>query len=93
MKVKEAIRLLETYQSPEDDIMIVWFGTSSQESKAHIWQKACEIWDEDDKEIFKEFMRDVIVDAEIFYEKREAEELRIDSFLDMRAEQLHESVR
>jgi hypothetical protein len=93
MKVKEAIRMMELYQSPEDEIMVVWFSSSAKETKAHIWQKACEIWDEDDKEIIAEFMRDCVVDAEIFYEKREASELAVDTFLDMRAEQLEESVR
>jgi hypothetical protein len=93
MKVKEAIRMMELYQSPEDEIMVVWFSSSAKETKAHIWQKACEIWDEDDKEIVAEFMRDCVVDAEIFYEKREASELAVDTFLDMRAEQLEESAR
>jgi hypothetical protein len=93
MKVKEAIRMMELYQSPEDEIMVVWFSSSAKETKAHIWQKACEIWDEDDKEIIAEFMRDCVVDAEIFYEKREASELAVDTFLDMRAEQLEESAR
>jgi hypothetical protein len=93
MKVKEAIRMMELYQSPEDEIMVVWFSSSAKETKAHIWQKACEIWDEDDKEIIADFMRDCVVDAEIFYEKREASELAVDTFLDMRAEQLEESAR
>ena len=85
--------MMELYQSPEDEIMVVWFSSSAKETKAHIWQKACEIWDEDDKEIVAEFMRDCVVDAEIFYEKREASELAVDTFLDMRAEQLEESAR
>jgi hypothetical protein len=93
MKVKEAIRLLQTYQSPDDDIMVVWYGSSSKETKAHIWEKACEIWDADDKEIIADYMRDCIVDAEIFYEKRDMAELAIDSYLDMRAEQLEKSSR
>jgi hypothetical protein len=93
MKVSEAIRRLQTYQSPDDDIMIMWFSSSAKETKAHVWQKACELWDDDDKEIIFEYMRDVIVDAEIFYEKREMAELAIDSYLDQRAEHLAESVK
>ncbi len=92
MKVREVIRLLQAHQSPEDDVMVVWFGSSAKETKAHIWQKACEIWDEDDKELIADFMRDCIVDAEIFYEKRDEAELAIDSYLDRRAELLIESV-
>lgn len=91
MKVKEVIRLLQNYQAPEDDIMVVWYGSSAKEAKAHVWQKACEIWDGDDKELIADFMRDCIVDAEIFYEKRDEAELAIDAYLDRRAELVLES--
>ena len=92
MKVKDVIRLLQTHQSPEDDIMVVWYGSSAKETKSYIWEKACEIWDGDDKELIADFMRDCIVDAEIFYEKRDEAELAIDAYLDRRAELVLESV-
>lgn len=93
MKVKDAIRMLQNYQGPEDDVMVVWYGSSVKETKAHIWQKACEIWDEDSKEEIADFVRDCIVDAEIFFEKREYAELSIDTYLADRAEQQMERAR
>jgi len=93
MKVKDAIRMLQNYQGPEDDIMMVWYGSSIKETKAHIWQKACEIWEDDSKEEIADFVRDCIVDAEIFFEKRDMAELAIDSYLDMRAERMEDGAR
>jgi hypothetical protein len=79
MKVRRLVEMLYQTYDPEQEIMATWWGSEHFETKAGVWEKAVELFD-NSPHILKDmhdFIRDTITDAEIELEKEE--DLRLKS--------------
>ncbi len=93
MKVRRIVELLYQTYDPEQEIMAVWVGSESFETKAGAWGRAVELFD-GDKYILAEFINAVsplVSDAEAEIDQEEdarlKAELAIDTYLHDLAEQ------
>lgn len=93
MKVRRVVELLYQTYDPEQEIMAVWIGSEAFETKAGVWQRAVEIFD-NDKYVDVQFVNavaDLVGDADAEIEREEdarlKAELAIDTYLHDLAEQ------
>ena len=92
MKVRRLVEMLYQTYDPEQEIMATWWGSEHFETKAGVWEKAVDIFDRSEipTEQLRDYITDIITDAEIELEKEKdlqlKSELAIDSFLDAEAE-------
>lgn len=93
MKVRQIISALVRNYDLDADVMAFWVGSEFKETQAGTWEKAVEIWDNEDViAVFQDYLSDLITDAEIQIEKeQERAELGIDTYLHDLAEKELES--
>lgn len=93
MRVVDIIKKLTENYSPEDEIMVAWWDSNYREVSYEVWEKAVEMFDsEDNRYQMSDHITDVIIDAEIYFEKQaERAELAVDSYLHDLAEKELES--
>ena len=46
MKVRRLVELLYQTYDPDQEVMALWFGSEHFETKAGVWEKACEMFDQ-----------------------------------------------
>jgi len=82
MKAKNLIAHINNNYDPEQEVMGFVLGSEYKEMKADLWRKAVEIWDDEDiRNLFKDRIQDILIDAEIqLYKETRAEEA-VDSYL------------
>ena len=88
MKVRRVVEMLYQTYDPEQEIMAVWWGSEAFETKAGAWERAVQLFDEQQNipTDMTYFVRDLVTDAEAELEQEEAQrlhaELAMDSFLE-----------
>lgn len=87
MKVRRIVELLYQTYDPEQEIMAVWYGSEGFETKAGVWERACQMFDEQNTPYeYTDYIRDLVGDAEFEIEQEENQrlhaELAIDSYLE-----------
>jgi hypothetical protein len=93
MKVRRVVELLYQTYDPEQEIMAVWWGSESFETKAGAWNIAVKLFDDCQymPKDMSDFVSDLVVDAEAQIEREEdarlKAELAIDTYLHDLAEQ------
>jgi hypothetical protein len=82
MKVRNFIAYLNRNYSPDQEIMGFAVGSEFKEMNAELWEQAVEIWDnEDNGAAFRDYINDLLIDAEIqIYQRNKAEDA-VDSYL------------
>lgn len=82
MKVNNLIAYLQRNYSPEQEVMAFVVGSEYKEMSADLWEISVEIWDNDDNvAAFKDYINDIIIDAEINLHSRNRAEEAVDSYL------------
>jgi hypothetical protein len=82
VKVQNLISYLQRNYSPEQEVMAFVVGSEYKEMSADLWDTAVEIWDNDnDVAVFRDYINDIIIDAEINLHSRNKAEEAVDSYL------------
>lgn len=81
MKVRRVIELLYQTYDPEQEIMVAWYGSENFETKAGVWDKACEMFDQQNYPYeLADHIRGLVSDAEAEVEL--FEQMAIDAYLE-----------
>jgi tellurite resistance protein len=92
MKVRRVVELLYQTYDPEQEIMAVWIGSEAFETKAGVWQRAVELFD-NDKYVDVQFVNavaDLVGDADAEIEQEESEKLHANLAMDAYLERVRE---
>lgn len=82
MKVSTLIAHLQRNYDLNQEVMAFVVGSEYKESRAGVFDRAVEIWDNEDVlSVFQDYLNDLYIDAEIQVTKDEQAEEAIDSYL------------
>jgi len=94
MKVRRIVELLYQTYDPEQEVMAIWWGSERFETKAGVWEKAVEIFDNEIPQYvprdMHNYLESIISDAEVAVEKEESEKLHANLAMDSYLEQVRE---
>jgi len=81
MKVRRVVEMLYQTYDPEQEIMATWWGSENFEMKAGVWERACEMFDDQNTpNEYADYIRDLVGDAEAELEM--FEQMQMDSYLE-----------
>lgn len=81
MKVRRVVEMLYQTYDPEQEIMGIWFGSEGFETKAGVWEKACEFFDQQNYPYeLVDHIKGIISDAEAEIEL--FEQMQMDAYLE-----------
>jgi hypothetical protein len=81
MKVRRIVELLYQTYDPEQEIMVAWYGSENFETKAGVWEKAVEFFDQQNypyelTDHIKALVSDAEAEVELF------EQMQMDAYLE-----------